>query len=140
VVILVEAETALAFVFLFNAHFVEVVPAPEHHDLLLVQDEVAVTMVADVVVRGIALQTEIVNDEGVSKFVFKNQVGGVGKDVFQVSFPLYLLLKSGLKLHIAHVLLSLLLKQIDDPLKTDVLRHPHHESLYPRKQESLEIL
>ena len=57
VVVLVEAETALALAFFLDAHLVEVVAAAEHDYLLLVEDEIATAVVAGVVVGGAALQT-----------------------------------------------------------------------------------
>jgi len=60
VFILVEADAAIALRFVFNAHLVEVVPAFEHFDVLLVEAEVLVTVVALVLFGGCALYSKVV--------------------------------------------------------------------------------
>jgi len=138
-VVVVKAETAFALGLLFDAHPVEVVSTLEHFDVLLVQLETLLAVVAFVLLRSSALEPEVVEDDCVCHLVLLDEAVGVVEDVLKVGHPFYFLFEGRLELRVRHVLLPFLLEQVYYSLKGNVLRHPHHELLDSRQQKYFEV-
>ena len=120
----------------------EVMPTFEHLNVLsdcAIYDEILIAFIACIFTRDDTLQTRMIQHVGIGCHIFLDEISGIVQNILMIGFSLHFLFKSRLELRIC-VLLANFVQEIYDLLQLHVFCHSHHERLYSREQEYLEVI